>query len=150
MKKRENPARKGTFELFVALAAVLFFAVTAVSQIFLRTPSRSALTSIEKYENIMYASNTALRKADIVISVSGGKPSEDIEIRFNGERTDTLDKKEKCVTVSCDGIIEIYNPSGQKVTVSAKTDSDNISFLMNKTCNVKKGIAPLCTVRFKD
>lgn len=129
---------------------IFFFGLLVLTQILLKNKStREIFTPIEKYEKISYASNTAFKEGYAVIKLEEGKPSEKIEIWFNGEKVDVLDEKSKKIVIDCDGVFEIKNDSGKKIVVSAESVSDNIEFLMSNKPEIASGIRVICSVCFK-
>lgn len=131
--------------------SILFLAALIVSQICLKCGStREMFTSIEKYENISYASNNAVKQGYVSIKLTSGKPSENIEILFNGEKAGLLDAKSKKIFIDCSGVVEIKNDSGAKIFVTADRASENAELLMNNRVEMSSGIRVLCSVSLKN
>ncbi len=130
-------------KMLVVLGIALFSVVIA-SQIFLKNKAtRAMFTEIEKYENITYESTEKIKKGSVTVSLDSGKPSQDVEIWFNGEKVSLLDEKVKKIVVDCDGVVEIKNDSGLKISVSVK-NSDGVELPLCNKIEMSAGIKVLC------
>ena len=107
-------------------------------------------TDIEKYEKIQYASNEAFEKGSVVLHLENSKPSEQIEIWFNGEKIDYFKSNKQEIDVDCDGVIEVKNDSGKKIIVSVESVSDNIELLISNKHEINSGIRVVCFLRLKN
>jgi len=134
--------------LFIS-CLILTFLVLAV-QVFLKNENtREIFTEIEKYENISYAANEIFKEGYVVLKLENAKPSDKIEIWFNGEKIDVFKSKKQKVTVECDGVIEVKNDSGNKIVVSVDKSSENIELLMSNKPEINSGIRVICSLNLK-
>ncbi len=140
---------KTLIALFSAL--IFFLAVTVISQICLKNSStREIFTGIEKYENISYTANSNLPEGYITVKLTSGKPSEKIELWFNGEKAENITKRKLRFRIDCGGVVEIKNCSGKKISAEVDGVSDNIELMMSNKPELLDGIKVLCSVSLKD
>ena len=129
---------------------IIFLLLLVAAQIFLKNErTREIFTPIEKYEKISYASNEAFKEGYVILKLESGKASDKTEIWFNGEKIDVFKSKKQKVVIECDGVIEVKNDSGGKITVSVDSVSKNIELLMNNKPEINAGIRVVCSVSFK-
>jgi len=129
---------------------ILCLGFTLVSQLLLKNKNtREMFTDIEKYEKIQYASNEAFEKGSVVLCLENSKPSEQIEIWFNGEKIDSFKSNKHKIDVDCDGVIEVKNDSGKKIVVSVESVSDNTELLISNKHEINSGIRVVCFLRLK-
>lgn len=130
--------------------SVIFFAMLIAAQICLKNAAtRAMFTDIEKYEKISYAANSALKEGYITVELTSGKPSEKIEVWFNGEPVGAMHNKSEKIIIECDGVIELKNDSGSRITAEAGKTSGNIELLMSNKPEIVSGIKVLCSVNIK-
>ena len=145
MRKFEKVSEKVSMFL-IAVSAVLF-AVLVLSQLCLKSAvTRDKLTGIEKFEKITYASSGVIKKGTITVRLTSGKPSENIEILFNGEKVAVLDGRSRRIDVECDGVVEVSNASGGKISVCVG-ETDGAELVMNNKPEIASGIKVLCIVK---
>lgn len=132
------------------IICVLCLGILTVSQLLLKNENtREIFTDIEKYEKILYASNEAFENGSVTLCLENAKPSEKIEIWFNGEKIDFFKSDKQKITVECDGVIEVKNDSGKKAIVSVESVSKNTELLMSNKHEINSGIRVICLVRLK-
>ena len=78
--------------------------------------------------------------------LTSGKPSENIEILFNGEKVAVLDGRSRQIDVDCDGVVEVNNASGGKISVCVG-ETDGAELVMNNKPEIASGIKVLCIVK---
>lgn len=145
MRKFEKVSEKVSMFL-IAVSAVLF-AVLVLSQLCLKSAvTRDKLTGIEKFEKITYASSGVIKKGTVTVRLTSGKPSENIEILFNGEKVAVLDGRIRRIDVECDGVVEVSNASGGKISVCVG-ETDGAELVMNNKPEIASGIKVLCIVK---
>ena len=134
--------------ILIALSVALF-ALLVVSQLCLKnSATRDKLTGIEKFEKITYASSGVLKSGTVTVRLTSGKPSDKTEILFNGEKAAVLDSRSKKIAVDCDGVIEVNNASGGKISVCVGS-TDGVELVMNNKLEITSGIKVLCMLKVK-
>jgi len=134
----------------LAIFCLIFAFIVFISQIFLKNEqTREIFTEIEKYENISYGKNEIFKEGYVVLKLENAKPSDKIEIWFNGDKIDVFKTEKQKITIECDGVIEVKNDSSSKILVSVDKTSENIDLLMDNKAEINSGIRVICSLRFK-
>ena len=126
---------------------VVFAVVVLASQFFLKNEeTREIFTQIERYENISYAETEIFKEGYVVLKLENEKPSDKIEIWFNGEKVSVFETQKQKVKIECDGVIEVKNNTRTKILVSVDSTSENIELLMNNKPEIPSGIRVICSL----
>lgn len=150
MRKFKNMFGENKHLLILAVPSVLL-AVIIAAQVCLRNSStRAMFTEIEKYEDMQYKAEADISYGYLTIKLTKGKPSEKIELWYNGEMAETMSKKSVTLKVECDGVVEIKNDSGSLITAEVGGIDDNLELIMNNIPSFSEGIRVLCRVTFKE
>ena len=129
---------------------IVFSLVVLGSQFFLKNENtREIFTQIEKYENISYGENEIFKEGYVVLKLQNAKPSDKIEIWFNGEKISTFEAEKQKVQIDCNGVIEVKNNSRNKILVSVYDTSENVELLMNNKPEIPSGIRVICVLNLK-
>lgn len=150
MRKIMNRFVKNKHVSVLFVPSVLL-AVIIAAQVCLRNSStRAMFTEIERYEDMQYKAEADISYGYLTVRLTKGKPSEKIELWYNGERVKTMSKKSVTLKVECDGVVEIKNDSGSLITAEVGGIDDNLELLMNNIPSFSEGIRVLCRVTFKE
>ncbi len=137
--------------LIVFFVPSVLLAVIIIAQLCLRNSStRAMFTEIEKYEDMQYKAETYLPSGYLTVKLKQGKPSEKIELWFNGEKVEAMTKKTVTLKVECDGVVEIKNSDGEQITAEVINVDDNLELMMNNIPSFSSGIRVLCRVTVKE
>lgn len=137
--------------VIVFFVPLVLLAVIIIAQLCLRNAStRAMFTEIEKYEDMQYKAENDLPFGYLTVRLTEGKPSEKIELWFNGEKVKAMTKKTVTLKVECDGVAEIKNAGGEQITAEVINADDNLELMMNNIPSFSSGIRVLCRVNVKE
>lgn len=107
--------KKTMFFVFVPLAIICMI------QICLITPqTRELFTRIEEIENVRVEDDVPKVAAYVELSLTKGKPSNDIIVYFNANEVARFNYPVLTLRLDCDGVLQIKNGNNENIIVAAK------------------------------
>ncbi len=141
-----------TFSVFFTTICICLFSLVCFSQLGLSFEStRQVFTNVDMSDgSILAGTQDILDKGSVTVTLHNCKSLDKVKIFVNGEEERFFSNPSENIDIYSQSVIEIKNETGDPVTVTLDSVSDNLNVILNNEKVVVDKISVLCRVIFKE